>query len=196
MSQRLFIALRPSADVRAALIGVMGGVEGAHWQRDEQLHLTLAYLGHCDRHLAADVCAMLGRLHHDPVPVHLTAFGTFDAPRFGRVAALWVGCGPAAPLTELASKTRQLARGAGAAVEARRFLPHITLARFSRHGAPPVAVQRFLQSATVPNAGWTADEAILFESRLGSGGAHYEPVDVFPFAGSDWPVRPARAQQA
>lgn len=196
MSQRLFIALQPPPEVRAALLALMGGVEGAHWQTTGQLHLTLGYLGHVDRHVAADVAVMLGRLRQDPIAVHLAGLGTFDAPRFGRIATLWVGAGPAAPLTLLASKVRQLARQAGAAVEARRFLPHITLARFSRHGAPPVALQRFLQSTVVPDMCWTADEAILFESRLGSGGAHYEPVDVFPFARPDWPVRDARTRRA
>ena len=42
---RLFVALRPPEDARDALIDTMEGVEGARWQFDEQLHLTLRFAG-------------------------------------------------------------------------------------------------------------------------------------------------------
>lgn len=197
MSHRLFVALQPPPPVLAALASCMGGVEGAHWQTAAQLHLTLAFLGHLDRHGAEAVAESLDGLRHPAVEVELLTFGTFDSGRFGRIASLWVGAGPAGGLTSLATRVRQLCRRAGAPVEARRFLPHITLARFARHGAPPVALQRFLQATPSPVARWTADEAVLFESRLGSGGAHYEPIGRFPFAADRWhDVRPGLVRRA
>lgn len=186
MTQRLFVALQPPPEARRAMLGVMGGVEEAYWQSDAQLHLTLAFLGHVDRHTANDVADALDRLRHDPINVTLTVYGTFDAGKYGRISSLWVGAGPAAPLTSLAARVRQTCRQAGSPVEARRFLPHITLARFPRYGAPPVVVQRFLLGTPPPVAQWTAEEVTLFESRLGSGGAHYEPLGHFRFAGDNW----------
>lgn len=186
MTQRLFVALQPSPAARDAILAVMGGVEGAYWQSDAQLHLTLAFLGHVDRHTAHDVAGALANLRHEPVDISLSVYGTFNAGRFGRIASLWVGAGPAAPLTSLAARVRQICRQAGAPVEARRFLPHITLARFPRYGAPPIALQRFLSNTPPPVARWTADEVILYESRLGTGGAHYEPLGHFPFTGEIW----------
>src|SRR3546814_5436540 len=38
---RLFVAIRPPSAIRKALLSIMGGVEGARWQSDDQLHLTL-----------------------------------------------------------------------------------------------------------------------------------------------------------
>lgn len=186
MSHRLFVALQPPPEARDALQSVMGGVEGAYWQSDAQLHLTLAFLGHVDRHTANHVGDALDRLRHDAVDVGLTVYGTFDAGKYGRISSLWVGAGPAAGLTSLAARVRQLCRDAGAPVEARRFLPHITIARFPRYGAPPVALQRFLAHVPPPVARWTAEEVVLFESRLGSGGAHYEPIGRFRFSGEHW----------
>ena len=45
---RLFIALRPPSAIRNALIDTTEGVEGARWQFDEQLHLTLRFAGEVD----------------------------------------------------------------------------------------------------------------------------------------------------
>src|SRR3546814_10503522 len=56
---RLFVAIRPPAAIRKALLSIMGGVEGARWQSDDQLHLTLRFIGEVDRHRADDIAAAL-----------------------------------------------------------------------------------------------------------------------------------------
>src|SRR3546814_1235738 len=52
---RLFVAIRPPSAIRKALLSIMGGVEGARWQSDDQLHLTLRFIGEVDRHRADDI---------------------------------------------------------------------------------------------------------------------------------------------
>lgn len=180
MTWRLFVALQPPPRVREALLGSMGGVEGARWQTDAQLHLTLAFMGEVDRHQARDIASALDNLRFPPVDVELGQFGIFDNGRAGRVSTLWVGAEPVAPLTALAARVRELGRQAGVTFERRRFRPHITLARFSAPGAPEIALQRFLTHTPSPVARWTARDAVLFESRLGATGAHYEPLHHFP----------------
>ena len=54
---RLFVALRPPPAVRAALAATMDGVPRARWQDDEQIHLTIRYIGEVDRRVAEDVVA-------------------------------------------------------------------------------------------------------------------------------------------
>ena len=49
---RLFVALRPPAVVRQQLLAAMQGVPGARWQDDDQLHLTVRFVGDVDRHQA------------------------------------------------------------------------------------------------------------------------------------------------
>lgn len=183
MSHRLFVALKPPEKLLSALTGCMGGVEGAYWQTEAQLHLTLCFLGHVEKPMANDVVDALDRLRHSPIDARVSTFGTFDTGRIARIGALWVAAEPASELTSLASKVRNLCRSVGAPIEARRFLPHITLARFPKHGVPAVNVQRFLSSTPAPVGAWRAEEVVLFESRLGSGGVHYEPVERFRFAG-------------
>lgn len=160
----------------------MGGVEGARWQTDAQLHATLAFIGEVDRHRANAVAERLQTLDSAPLDVALGPFGTFDSPRTGHITALWVGLLPVEGLTRLSRKVGRCLAAAGVAPEARRFIPHITLARFAARGVPPARLERFLAGTAAPRACWVAEEIILYESHLGHGGAHYQPVMAVPLA--------------
>ncbi len=89
---RLFVALRPPRAIREQLLATMAGVPGARWQDDEQLHLTLRFVGEVDRHLSEDLAAALGSVRHPPVAVSLDGVGSFM--RGGR-GAIWGGHSPA-----------------------------------------------------------------------------------------------------
>ena len=65
----------------------MGGIAGARWQDDDQLHLTLRFIGEVDRHVATDVAAALGSVRHPPFELAVSGVGTFD--RKGRIDTLW-----------------------------------------------------------------------------------------------------------
>ncbi|MEO5577600.1 MAG: 2'-5' RNA ligase family protein, partial [Sphingomicrobium sp.] len=70
---RLFVALRPPPCVRAAcLAGMEDGPRGWAWQEEEQLHLTLRYIGDVERPVAEDVASALGSLHAPPIDLALS----------------------------------------------------------------------------------------------------------------------------
>ena len=73
--RRLFVAYRPPAGIIQHLLTTMGGVAGAHWQTEEQLHLTLRFIGEVDRHVAADVAAALATVHHPRFEIALDGIG-------------------------------------------------------------------------------------------------------------------------
>lgn len=180
---RLFVALRPPPAVRDALTALAGGIEGARWQSDNQLHLTLAFLGDVEPPQADAAEEALATLVSPPLTLQLGQFGSFDAGRADRTAALWIGVDPADPLTHLARSVRTTLRRAGLAPDTRRFVPHITLARFSRAGAPRDALRPFLTTQTPPPMRWQADSFHLVESRIGHDGAHYTPVASYALTG-------------
>jgi 2'-5' RNA ligase len=173
---RLFVALRPPATTRALLIGVMGGVPGARWQDDAQLHCTLRFVGEVDRHRAEDVAAALGGVRDDILSLSLGPIGSFD--RKGRVDTLWIGVQPRDAITALHDRVDAALRRVGVAPDDRAFVPHITLARFARGDAPGPAVTR----AVTPPVGhhFEARHFELFESHLGAEGALYETVARYP----------------
>jgi RNA 2',3'-cyclic 3'-phosphodiesterase len=173
---RLFVAIRPPPEVRAQLIALHGGVEGARWQDDDQLHLTLRFIGDVDARTADDVLATLSHVHGSPFSIAIKSVGTFD--RKGRVDALWAGVTPHAPLEALHHKIDHALIRMGLPPEGRAYLPHITLARFGRAGGMPDAF-------VAAHAGLSSDlfavrHFALFESSLGSEGARYELVERWP----------------
>ncbi|HYI40102.1 MAG TPA: RNA 2',3'-cyclic phosphodiesterase [Allosphingosinicella sp.] len=172
---RLFVAIRPPAGVRARLLDLMGGIAGARWQDEEQLHLTLRFIGAVDRNLARDVDAALGSVHHPAFAIALDGLGAFD--RRGEPVTLWVGATPHAPLRALHKKVDQALARIGVEPDRRAYMPHITLARLPR-GAGPVQglVER---GGGITSPPFEVDRFCLYESRLTPDGPHYEVVERY-----------------
>lgn len=169
---RLFVAAVPPPDVRDRLLDLMGGVAGARWQRDDQLHLTLRFIGEVDRNTARDIAAALAGLRHPPVEVTLAGFGAFASR--GRPNALWVGVQPLDAVAALHRKVEQALVRAGIPPESRSFHPHITLARL---GGSAGGLGHFMASAYVNNLSFLIDEILLFESVLSRDGSEYRALD-------------------
>jgi 2'-5' RNA ligase len=171
---RLFAALELPPPVRDALLAVMGGVAGAHWQRDDQLHLTLRFIGEVNRHKAADIAAALASVNVVPFTLALDGIGSFD--HRGRIDALWVGVTPRARVAELAKRVDGALVRVGIAPETRAFVPHITVARLGRSAG---SINAF-PASPVPALGFDVSGFALWESRMGSGGSNYEILERYP----------------
>ncbi|MBU3077254.1 RNA 2',3'-cyclic phosphodiesterase [Sphingomonas quercus] len=174
---RLFVAIQPPRPIRARLLALMGGIIGARWQSDAQLHLTLRFIGELDRHRAEDAAAALGTVHHAPIAVTLEGIGQFD--RRGRIDSLWIGARPQAALTQLHNKIDQALVRVGLEPEGRAYLPHVTLARFGAHAGD---IGGFVASAGATIGPFDAEDFCLYESHLGTDGAAYEVVARYPLA--------------
>lgn len=172
---RLFVALRPPLAVRAQLTAAMGGVRHARWQDDDQLHITLRYIGEVERPVAEDTALALGQVHAAAPRIALSGVGAFD--KGGRVDALWAGVTPHDDLAHLHKKVDQALVRIGLDPERRAYLPHITLARLPRSaGEDPAIDQWRARHAGLTSEPFTCDAMILYESHLGRDGAVYEPV--------------------
>ena len=169
---RLFVAIRPPAPIRDLLIDTMEGLDAARWHGEDQLHLTLRFIGEVETPLANDLAAALGQVSGEPFDLALEGVGTFD--KRGRVHTLWAGLAASPELLALQRKVEQACQRCGLEAEHRRFAPHITLARVNRAAGPLepwLATHRNLASPP-----WQASEFRLYESTLGRDGPHYEPV--------------------
>ncbi|MGK6318192.1 RNA 2',3'-cyclic phosphodiesterase [Sphingomonas sp. DT-204] len=176
---RLFVGLRPPGTVRDRLLRAMGGIPGARWQEDDQLHITLRFIGEVDRPQADDIATALGTIHAPPLDLTVSGVGAFD--RRGRINALWAGIRPHEAITALHHKVDAALVRAGCAPERRAYLPHVTLARLN---VQREAVERFLgDQAGLAGPPFTLDHFLLFESHLGRSRAAYEPVARYPLAG-------------
>ncbi len=176
---RLFVALRPPPAVRDALLDTMDGIAEARWQDDEQLHLTLRFIGAVDRPVAEDVAAALATIHAAAPMVSLSGVGRFD--RRGRPDTLWAAVTPHDALAALHRKVDQAIIRAGLQPERRAYLPHITVARLGRGASAALEVERWLaRNAGLASEPFPLTHLILYESHLAHSGAHYEPIARWP----------------
>lgn len=175
---RLFVAIRPPPFIRDLLLDAMDGVPDVSWQSDEQLHLTLRFIGEVERPLAEDIASALCRIRFEKFDLALSGVGQFERHRRG---TLWAGVTPKEQLKALAAKVERACQSIGVAAERRAFYPHITLTRWK---GPKPRLEEFLQlNAGLCSNRWEVDRFILYESRLGHEGALYEAIAAYPLAG-------------
>jgi 2'-5' RNA ligase len=176
---RLFVALRPPPPIRRQLVAIAGGVPNARWQDDEQLHVTVRFIGQVERPLAEEIAVILANVRATPPRVALAGIGSFD--RQGRTDAIWAGMTPHDALTALHRKVDRALIQLGLQPERRAYLPHITLARLPRHAHAEPEIARFAAThAALASEPFTLDHLILFESHLGHAGARYEAIERWP----------------
>jgi len=169
---RLFVALRPPEAIRDLLIDAMDDSPALRWVSDDNLHLTLRFIGEVERPLARDVAASLSRIRYPAFELKISGLGRFEQRNGG---ALWAGVDPRKPVAELAAKVDRACVLAGLEPERRAFHPHITLARFGRRNAE--AARDFeRRNADLESEPFAVDRFILFESQLSRHGPHYEEV--------------------
>lgn len=176
---RLFVGLRPPPPIRSQLLAAMGGVPGARWQDDDQLHLTLRFIGEVDGRMADDVVAALDQVYAAPIEIAIAGVGRFD--KQGRTDAIWAGVAPHDALAALHRKIDHALVRIGLPPEGRAYLPHITLARMPRSVGSGIAGEAFLgRLAGLASEPFTMEHMILFESHLAATGACYDSVARWP----------------
>ena len=173
---RLFVAIRPPEHIRDLLIDTMDDSPEFRWQDDEQLHLTLRFIGEVERPVAEDLADALSRIRAPRFELRVKGVGRFDQRSSG---ALWAGVEPKEPLAALAAKIERVCQSVGLEPERRTFHPHITLARWKgwRSGGAEAFVAHHHALISEPFA---IAAFALFESHLSRHGAHYEEVGSYP----------------
>ncbi|HEX8937885.1 MAG TPA: RNA 2',3'-cyclic phosphodiesterase [Sphingomicrobium sp.] len=172
---RLFVAIRPPEPIRDLLIDAMDDSADFRWQDEDQLHLTLRFIGEVERPVAEDLAAALARVHAQRFTAKVSGVGRFEQRSAG---ALWAGVEPKTPLAALAAKIERACQQVGLEPERRAFHPHITLARWKGRRSREVAdfVERRRGLASPP---FDVSEFVLYESRLSRHGAHYEEIAAY-----------------
>jgi len=173
---RLFVALELPETVRDRLVGLQGGVPGARWAHDDQLHLTLRFIGDVTEDVGHDVDDALSSIRAPGFELELSGVGEFGGknPR-----ALWAGVRANGALVHLQKKIETALQRIGLEAETRKFSPHVTLARM--RGAPREKVMQFLSEYGLFASGpFKIERFVLFSSHQGSGGSVYHAERVYP----------------
>lgn len=143
-------------------------IAGLRLVKVEQLHLTLHFLG--DTNLVV-VQEVMQDYSGSAFEMTIDRLGSF--PTAERSTTLWAGLQDSKPLMDLHSDLEARLVIAGYRPEKRAYRPHITLARCN-HEVPQHVIQDFLsQQSTMLPMTFTAQEVVLFSSRLSETGPTY-----------------------
>ena len=176
---RLFVGIALPEPIVQHLSLLAGGVPGARWQRPDQLHLTLRFIGEVDGGVATDAGEALSTVKSTGFDLQLDGVGHFGERR--RVRALWVGVAANPALMALQSKIERALVGAGLPPEGRKFRPHVTVARMGQadHGR----VAQFLSGHSLfGTAPWHVAAFHLYSSQLSPNGSLYRIEDSYDLA--------------
>jgi RNA 2',3'-cyclic 3'-phosphodiesterase len=179
---RAFVALALPEAVRFDLMIVQQGLPVPRTVAPESLHLTLLFLGEVPEPVLADADAAFGAIRAPRFPVALAGLGMFGG---AKPRAVFCGAAESAALRHLQAKVATAARAAGLEPEARRFVPHVTLARIKApSGLDRPRLERFVAArATYAAQPFEAEDFRLFRSRLSASGAAYEELARYPLEG-------------
>ena len=178
---RLFVAIRPPAAVMDALIDTTDGIDGARWQSEDQMHLTLRFVGEVERPLANDLAEALAAVRAPSFTLQVAGTGHFE--RKGRPHTVWASVLPSPGLDLLQGRVERACQSVGLPRETRKFVPHVTLARLSG-GAGPIAPW-LADTGTLQVPEWQVDGFTLYESHLGKAGALYQPAADYPLGDTE-----------
>lgn len=174
---RLFVAIALPDEVKRDLARIALGVPGARWLEDDELHLTLRFIGEVDGDVFRDLLDGLAPIEAAPFDLTLKGVGHF--PPRGEPRILWVGVEKSEALVQLRSKVEGAVVRAGLPPEKRKFAPHVSIARL--RNTPIAKVGNYLTAYGLFRAGpFPVEEFCLFSSQLGAKRAVYCLEETYP----------------
>ncbi|MFE1949445.1 RNA 2',3'-cyclic phosphodiesterase [Streptomyces sp. NPDC059524] len=181
-AQHAFIALAPPDDAKNELARALGPAYAAcpdlRWNRIEDWHITLAFLGELPVRVVQRLRGPLADLAaaRPALELSLVGGGHFDE------RVLWSGiAGDLGPLHELAEAVRARVRHCGVSFVERPLRPHLTLARARRSDTTSVTAAAASLDGFAGRP-WRTERLHLVGStvRGHAGPRRYQDIDAWP----------------
>ena len=179
---RLFVALNlPAAERRAiyeATEPVREGTPGITWAAEENLHITLKFLGEEPGAGAVPMRDRLRRLAAAHAPVELALGGVDAFPNLRAPRIVWMGAAASPAVQRLQRDVDAACGDFGYARDARPFRPHVTLGRVKAR-LDAGALRRLGERARAVHYARTVEvrSVDLMSSTLTPAGSRYAVVE-------------------
>jgi len=175
---RLFTALEIPRDASLSLSLLRGGLPGARWIDVENYHLTLRFIGDVEGHVADEIAGALDRVRRPGFDLALSGVGAFGGRK---PHIVYAAAAPSPELQALQAEIERICQRLGLAADARKFTPHVTLARLKN--ANPVDVAHYLSArGNFLAAPFRVGRFVLMSSRDSVGGGPYVVEEAWPLA--------------
>jgi len=165
---RLFIAIDIPEVIKMHVQGMGRSIKNGRPVPDDQLHLTLKFIGEVESSRLLDIHESLGVISHPRFSISLKGVGTF--PPRGTPRVLWAGITPVENVTRLRRTIENKLAEISIPKEGKKYSPHITLARL--RNSPIKQLQQFLAgNAFLETPEFEVENFSLYSSQLTSKGA-------------------------
>ena len=179
---RCFVAIPVSARLRAAVVRLQDELRRAgadvRWEKEENFHLTLKYLGEMDegqvRAIRAELLDEAGR--RAPFTLEYAGMGAFLDQGLPRV--VWIGGSD--DVRDLAAAVELHAEAAGVPREGRPYTAHLTIGRVRSGRNAEALLAAIEERKSVPIGTDRVESIVLMRSTLNPAGSIYEEVARFP----------------
>ena len=142
-SKHLFVGLGLPRSCKVALLALNPHLCGLRWVPEEQLHLTLSFLGDVQAHAEERLRRALSEVRVPPFLLPLCGVGVFRSRE--RPSVVWAGVGKGHPhLFALHRHIQDAVLHAGLDADLKPFHPHVTVGRAK--GLSMEMLRPFLQS--------------------------------------------------
>lgn len=184
---RTFVAIEIPPDIRRRIkehidqLRVVFPDVRASWTREDNLHLTLKFLGNVPVASIPALSNAVAEAAHKIKPFDLIISGCGTFPPHGRPKVLWIGCvDPSASslsasplaLSSLHAALEDSCAAAGFEREPRSFHPHLTIARL-RESKGSRALAEHHKQLGFPAQTFTVSELVVFRSELSNKGSKH-----------------------
>lgn len=174
---RLFIAIDIPETIRRDIAGLGRSLAGSRPVPDDQLHLTLKFIGEMEGGLALDIQEKLQDVRRPRFSICLKGVGVF--PPRGAPRILWAGVEPHEHIVALRNAIERTLAEIDIPREKQKFSPHLTLARL--RDCPLRRLQEFLAgNALLQTPDFPVDKFHLYSSRLTKSGAIHTILRTYP----------------
>jgi len=174
---RTFLAIPLNTEIREALITLQGKLARdwpeVRWTKPESLHLTLRFFGDLPEECLEKIGEVMLSVKSFTAPFSASVRGIGAFPSLSRPRVIWAGVQGGQSLAALFIRLEDGLARIGLPREERPFTPHLTLGRCRTSSAG--ATQALNRYRLTDFGSLHIDRLILYESRLGPGGAVHIP---------------------
>jgi 2'-5' RNA ligase len=139
---RLFIAINFNSEIKSGLVALRDELrsrsERGNFTRDENLHITLAFIGEVNPKEVDKIKAILDTVTFAPFAATVERLGTFS-----RGTLWWAALREDKPLMDLQHEVEHKLALCGFEMDGRKYSPHITLGREVVTDAKPWKIEQF-----------------------------------------------------
>lgn len=158
---------------------------GVRWVGEQQLHVTMKFLGDVDENEVYRVCQVVRESCHELSPFFATCASVGVFPHWQRPHTLWLGIGQGREtLIAWQADLERRFGDLGFPLERRGFTPHITLGRVERgrSGQLTPLADHLAQLSDQTWGDFPVQEAVVYASELSPRGPHYAVLGRLPLA--------------